>query len=453
MKSFASLVAFVLLAAGVPAQNADAAHKELAKKEAAAGRDPEALVRTAEWARSNGLADDAKRILQGVLKIAPDNEAANKALGNERVDGVWMTPQQAEQARKRARDAAMAAKGLVEVDGVYVEKDKAEDARKGIFHAGSELVTKEEFAEFEKGRVRHPVTGDFIDSKDLEQAKARRFAIGTDGRWVEEAEADRHHADLARPWYVRKKQYTLQSTLPIAKLESTLEHVERALALVQPLLGFAVPKPADRPLIVIAADTRQYRQFGNAMGDASSSFGAFLAQDPNTIAVPLQGDVRPVLCLWDESWGPYNLPHAIGLAFAQALCTEVDTELPNWLLQGIGAYGSRFGSPATAAWFAQRLAKAGGVKDLGSWLGSFAINGSMEFDEIDAAMTQAGLVVAFCVAGGDAEATRAMQGLTEAFRTQKASSIGQACKALQNTLATKQAAVADYLVKLAKQGG
>lgn len=453
MKQFATWVVLSCLVAPAMAQKAEAARKELAKREAAAARDAEALMKVGEWAREQGLAEDAKRIFQNVLKLKADHKGANEALGNVLVDGVWMTGKDAEKAKQKAIAAANAAKGLVEVDGIWVPKEQAEDAKKGIFKFGNEVVTKAEFVGMSEGKVRHPITGELIDSKDLAQAKARKFPVGNEGRWVDEAEADRVHSDLARAWTVRTKGYTFITTLPIAKIEAIREHAERALDRIKPILGGVEPLPASRPVVLVAASQGEFRQLGNRMGDAASAYGAFLADERASIDVPLQGETRPVVCLWDDNWGPYNLPHAIGLGLLSSVCSDLELEVPSWFMQGLAAYGSRFESPGTGAWFSQRLAKAGGLRDLGDWFGKFAIDGKMEFDEIDATMTQAGLMFDFCLNGKDDGATQALVALTTALQARKVADADKAIKNLQTTLASKQAAIADYLVKLVKAGG
>lgn len=453
MKSIFAIAALVAVTSGLLGQAPPAVRQELEKKEAAAARDPDALVLVAEWARKQGLADESKRILEAVLRLKPDHEAANKALGNVLVGSTWMSAKDAEKARLEARAAEFAAKGLVEVDGVGVPKDQVEDAKKGIFHAGGHLVTKQEFAAFTEGKARHPITGEIIDAKDLEQAKSRRFPIGKDGRWVDEQEADRHHSDLDHPWIVRSNSLVLLSSLPISKIEAIKEHLDRAAARLQPILGFAAPRPAMRPAILVASSQEEFRRLGASMGDASSAFAAFVAQVGASVAVPLQGEVRPVVCLWDDGWGPYNLPHAVGLALTTALSADLEVDLPNWFVHALAAFASRFESPATGSWFAQRLAKAGGLQDPATWLGSFAITGTMEFDAIDASMTQAGLLISFCIQGNDGDATKAIQAVTAAFTARDGEAVERSVKSLKSTLGSKKVQLADYLVKLVKEQG
>lgn len=47
--------------------------------------------RLADWCRRQGLAAEAKLHFERILELAPENEAAHKALGHVKLDGVWMT--------------------------------------------------------------------------------------------------------------------------------------------------------------------------------------------------------------------------------------------------------------------------------------------------------------------------------------------------------------------------
>jgi hypothetical protein len=450
MRPSARFLFVAALAAPIAAQATDQKQLELKKREAAAARDADALFEVAEWCKQQGLVAEAQRICQNVIKLKPAHEGANRALGNELVDGVWLTAKDAESARKRIRDAEFKAKGLVEVGGVWVEKDHVEDARRGIFHFGSALVTKDEYRALSSGMVRHPVTGEPIAAAELERAGRRFFPIGTEGRWVDEKEANQHHAEAARPWILRSDSLVLVSTLPIATLETLRSDAERTLARLRPILGFGVPKPGDRPTILVAATQDEFRDYGNRLGDESSAFGAFLAREGAVVKVPLQGDLRPAVGLWDNSWGPYNLPHAVGLAYAHSLASGAGVDLPAWFLQAVASMGSRFEGPESSAWFAQRLVKAGGLKDLNDWFKSFGINGDMEFESIDATITQAGLLLNFCVAGRDKEATAALAAVTAAFAEGKGGAIEKAVKSLATSLQSRREALGDYLQKLAK---
>lgn len=354
-------------------------------------------------------------------------------------------PQNAAAAKKAEE---MKAKGFVEVDGTWVEKDHVADAKKGIYHFDGQLVTKGEYRALQDGRVRHPVTGELIPADKLEQARERKFPVSGDGKMADEKEADSFHNDMERPWILTRADYVLVSSLPLAKLESLREHAERGLQRVRPVLGSVVPVPAERPTIVVAASQEEFVKYGTAIGDGGSAYGGFLAREEAELNLPNQGGVRPAVALWDDSWGPYYLPHAAGLSYVHSVCASCDdAELPDWLLHGLAALGSRFESPGTGAWFCQSMAKAGGFQPLEAWFKGFEISGEMEPDAISRNLTQAGLLIDYCLNGGDAKATAALQALTQAFPAGKSAEVTKAVKALQSTLVESTPGIEKYLQK------
>jgi hypothetical protein len=343
--------------------------------------------------------------------------------------------------------AEMAAKGLVDVNGTWVEKDHVEDAKRGVFHFNGELVAKGEYRALQSGKVRHAITGELIAAEDLEKSRGRSFPIDGGKRWVDEKEADAYHGKGANPWMVANTHYVLLSTLPIAKIESLREHADRAIAQVSSALGEAKPVPAQRPAVFVAPTQDEFIQFGTRLGDETSAYGAFLAREEALLDLPLQGEVRPAVSLWDEGWGPYYLPHAVGLAYVHGIVASCEAELPAWLLHGLASSGSRFGNPDTGKWFCQNLAKGGGLKPLDKFFSAFAIDGEMESDAISANLTQAGFLIDFAKNGGDKDVASALAAFGEAMRAQKASGIDKAAKALQSALGKSQDAIDKHLQK------
>lgn len=360
-----------------------------------------------------------------------------------------------EQAKQDPKDAAaakkaeeMKAKGFVEVDGTWVEKDRVEDAKNGIFHFDGQTVTKGEYLAMQDGRVRHPITGELIPAAAVEEARGRKFPTSGDGAMADEKAADAFHSDASHPWILTRRDYVLVSTLPLAKLESLREHAERGLTRVRPVLGSIEPIPTARPTILVASSQDEFVQYGTSIGDGGSAYGGFLAREEAQMQLPHQGGVRPSVALWDDSWGPYYLPHAAGLAYVHSVCVTCgEIELPGWLLHGIASLGSRFESPATGAWFCQSMAKAGGFQALDSWFKDFKISGDMEPDAISRNLTQAGLVLDYCMQGGEAKATAALQALTQAFVDRNPVAVKKATKALQAALVESQPGIEKYLQK------
>ncbi|GEM_PF-1032535 len=70
------------------------------------------------WADDQGLEALAKEDYEHVIEIDPENPSARAALGHEKVDGRWMT-----------HDEAMAAKGYVRFEGAWMTPEAAASAK------------------------------------------------------------------------------------------------------------------------------------------------------------------------------------------------------------------------------------------------------------------------------------------------------------------------------------
>jgi hypothetical protein len=432
-----TLLVLALLALPVIGQTAAKLKQELKTKETAAKKDPEAIFEVGKWAAEKALADDAKRLFQSVLKLKPDHAGANEAVGNQLVEGKWIPAKEAEALRKKAQAAEFAAKGLVEVGGVWVEKDKVDDARKGIFHHEGDVVTKDEFAAFNAGKVRHPETGEFIDAKNLEKAQNKYYPIGNEGRWVDEKEADTYHSEVKRPWVVRTGKGTILSTLPLAKIRELTTEVDQGIERVMPLLGVTQIAPARRPVILVAATQSEYQDYGSQMGDGTDAAGAFFAKEAN-VQIPHVGSMRIAVCDNHKDWGTRYVRHAAALAAAQAVAAEAGADLPLWLEHAFGSATSRFQNESDAGWVGKQFLGRGGVGNVKAWFASFAINGEMQATEVANNIYMAGLLLTFAASGKDEKCTEALKAITAML---SGGGKGNVDKALDKAVAKLQAAL------------
>lgn len=444
------IVVFFALAAAA-GQSAAQLKAELKTKETAAKKDPEKLYEVGVWAKDKALAVDAKRLFEAVLKAKPDHAGANEALGNVLVEGKWLSAKDADALRKKAIAAEYAAKGFVEVSGVWVEKDKAADAKRGVFWHDGEVVTKEELVALQTGKVRHPETGELIDAKNLEKAQGKYYPVGGD-RWADAKEADTFHSDGRRPWIVRSKHGLFVSTLALAKIEELKGLVDTAVEKVQPIVGARVVPATLRPVVLVASTEAEYRELGQGLGDGTDACGAFLMGEEHTLKLPLVGDVRAAICFNHKDWGQRYIRHCAAIAYAHGVAEDGGHDMPLWLMHGIGAYTSRLDNDQDAAWFGKQHVQKGGVRNLKSFFSGFAINGEMESKDIDYNIFQAGLLLAYCLHGGDAKATEALKGVTEVLSGAAKGSLDKAVTKLQSQLMEDEAKIAAYLQQVIAKG-
>ena len=449
MKILPLLIGSLIVAAPVAAQSVASLKRELREKESAARGDADALVEVALWAEEKGLVSDRRRILNNVLKLAPDHEKAHDLLGFVKFDGEWMTKSKAEALAKKAREAEMKEKGFVEVDGVWVAKDEVDDAKRGIYHHDGTRVSKAEKIALLDGKVRHPVTGEFIDASDLPKANADQFPLGSSGRWGDEAVADAYHKTVGTPWVFRTHYATVISNKPLADLKDISRTLDAGFESAQRILGEVEPSPTNRPVILIAQTTEQFISLGEQIGDEGSAYAVFRA----TGMLEAQGvsPVRPIVMNWDKDWGQYWLRHAAGLGLISAILEDTDATAPLWFERGVAGYAERLFNPGVASHFGKAHLQKGGVSDLAGWFANFEISGDLGQSELDFNMYQAGLVLEYAMQGGDAAAKSALDAVRKAVADGDGRALTKAITALQEALAKAEDGVRERLRTITSQ--
>lgn len=147
--------------------------EQLAYRLGEAGEQVAPLWATHDWAKQAGFKDELRDILQRIVRAAPQDARARKALGHAKVDGRWMSPEEQAAHEQAAHETAMRAKGLVPYEGGWVTPEEKAAREQGLRRDGDEWVTEEEW-------------------------HRRRGETRVDGRWVRVGEAEgRAYADEA----------------------------------------------------------------------------------------------------------------------------------------------------------------------------------------------------------------------------------------------------------------
>ena len=406
-----TVLAAVVVAAPAVAQTKADLKRELKQRLERAQR-PDDKVRVANWAKARGLVRDHKAILEGILKNNPEHPGAMEGLGYVRYEGKWIKKKDADKKRMAAIDAEYRSKGLKKVESVWVEEANVDDAKKGIFHHDDEIVSRDEKLEFLTGKVRHPRTGMLIAKENLSKAENGMFPL-PDGKWVDEAEANKYHNSLKRPWVLRTYYCTLVTNLPIEQFDQAQDKslktlVDSSFDLVKPLFGGEEPNPEHRPVIAVCNSTEAYVAVGNGIGSEGSAYGAFYSDDQLPIETGRMYTKKNAgVANWgDENWGPYFVRHATGLALAHSFADQAGVELPSWFVRGAGSLPERFPSAGVAAFFGKQHLQKGGVKDLDDWFDEFQISGELDSPKIAYNVFQSGLVLNYAMHGGDGEGDR-----------------------------------------------
>ncbi|MDC3307518.1 hypothetical protein OAV47_01675 [bacterium] len=417
----------------------------------AAGDDPEKLWALYEWTLEE---DDRKkyrkRVLNKVIKAAPDHAEAHAALGHVQFEGKWYD---SERALERYMSKIAKERGLVKYDGkwvspadvVYLDKGWKKDAATDEWY---DPVARKRLAEGWKLQDLNWVSPDEVGKLDEGLWKC-------DDKWLPLAAANEWHGDIETPWRIPEKRATVWTTCSRETAMKAAKQAEQAYFDMLKVFGFGGD---DQPAFMVVRSRSEYLRFMDGDDDydlpqldplAMSAFNRSAFAD-----LWFDFDEERYLGMgvtfWDEEnesgdlFGLHDARFAYGLSFVESIdpCFdglddvygegEVTPEfaavrlrahkLPRWFRWGAACYASRWfkdnqikrgGDPYWARkWSASNLNAQGGLLDFDD---VFDFEASGQNEETSRLINQSGLFVAFLVDGGDPELSRLHEELKDAM--------------------------------------
>jgi len=443
------LLALFVVSPLMPAQTRPQLKKQLRVMTAQAKKDTTLLFEAANFAKDHNFTAEYKTLIKKILKIDKEHAGANAAMGKVKYEGKWISQADYKKQLAARLEAEFKAAGKIKVSGVWVDKAEVADAKKGVFHHDDRLVNKWEKQQLQAGKVRHPRTGRFIDASDLKKAEEGLIPLA-DGRWVPVKDADKFHSNKSRPWTIRAKYCLMVSTVPLAELEALASGIDVSAKSVLKIFGGEDPPPTRIATIIVAKTTDDYKDIGTRIGHGRGVWGVYIGDpDSNQSGRELQGSESRLVVM---NYGPtgsrkYFAHHAAGLAMCCSFLGDDVDDVPAWFTRGVAAYASQHLKPSDAKWYAKAYLK-GGVADLGDWFDDFKISIDISAEAVDSNICQSGLLIAFCLKGGDEQATEALLRVTQACKN--GGKVDRAVQKLQKVLASRQAKVSAYLDSLTK---
>jgi hypothetical protein len=411
--------------------------KEFSAKEAALKEaDVVGHVALAKWAAEKGLAAESKRLLKKVVtKLDPENEEARTLLGYVKQGDKWVL----EEELKGAEDEQKKKEGYVKVKGQWVKKEEEAFARKGLVKHEDKWITSAEKKKIDTGWIRHPETGEWIPKEEAEKSKSGLFFVNK--QWVDKATADKFHESPDSPWSIYSDHFNMIGTLPYDTMWNARNDAESAMTAAKRVFSMHTPIPVPPLQIRLFNTSDDYSAFTQPLSDTGlSMYGAYYAE---------KHDEKPVAVFYGEkNWGPYYLRHGVGLMVAYRFIEEADSKLPHvhWFPTGIGSYVSRWDNKGHAQHFGKQYIEKGGVRNLKKFFKSFNLDKDMPDEEVQWNIYQAGILISFCIDGGDKASTEALKELTDALV--KAKGVDAAMKNLETKLSNAEKALKGYLEKL-----
>lgn len=391
--------------APIAAQDAKA---ELEKKLAEIDKkDANAVFQVALWAEQNNLKTDSKRLLRDVIKIDPNHAEARALLGYEKFGEKWLTKREIEREKAKAEEAEKAAKGLKKWKDQWVPLEEYEKLEKGLVKYegadGVQWVSPEQKERLEKGMVLYD--GLWVTKEDIEHLRKGEFKVGD--KWLNEADANKVHADFTNPWVLESDYCQLTTTCTYAFAKEALMHADKSIEKAYQITGLPMPKAADfqKVGLIVVKDLADYTQLGGQVNDAfdatmSSNWSTFILTDANTGRFAGVTIYEVLQAGNDKSNDMFSLGHARYAAAAAATRNMVFAEPPSpWFSVGIASYCERYWHPTgraadnknIAKWTLDTLMKEGGKIDLKTYFDPF--QGTRQ------SILQAGAVIGYLIDG------------------------------------------------------
>ncbi|MHC5011250.1 MAG: LSm family protein [Planctomycetota bacterium] len=118
---------------------------QLAFRIESAGEDAQKLWDVHRWAKAKGFSEDLDTVLLRIIEVKPNDARAHKALGHEKIDGRWMTPEEKAAYELQQQEEEMRARGLVPYEGRWVTPEEKDALERGLIKDGDDWVTEEEY--------------------------------------------------------------------------------------------------------------------------------------------------------------------------------------------------------------------------------------------------------------------------------------------------------------------
>jgi hypothetical protein len=454
---------------------------EFEKRKTEAGNDTTKLWSLYEWCQETKRTKGGKATLKKLLKIDPSHKEANLAQGNVFHDGKWFANQQ-------------------KVDEYKLEREAAEKTAQGLVLWKDQWVPAEDLPFLDRGLTRDP-SGNWVDpevAKKLEEGwvqqdltwippaekeKVEQGLWKCDDEWLPIAEADTFHSEIGQWWQIPFERFHLYTTCERDVVNQKL-HKELEGAYDELIRAYGT-KPQLPIVVIVLRDEDQYKDFagGNeaayreptdVRGLSSVHYAYFADQN---FDLP---EVSPVLGVgvgfWDSStqdgnrWGVHSVRHALGLSFGEALDPSPRTvektaktpmkqeqfwdsfyaekRIPTWMRYGAAAYAERYyrdnavgtgGDPLWARkWSVANIQARGGLRQLKQILDfNLTVEGGVDSEKL---INESGLVMAFLLDGGNADATEKLKRFQVALTTGKdKKDLGEAEKALDAAILKHEA--------------
>ena len=450
------------LARGEPSAQQPQQDAEFEQRRKAAGNDVDKLWDVYKWCKEQKKDDKGRSVCRQILKIDPNFEDANLALGYVKYDDKWFPSQKKIEEYKKeqaAKDAKTADKdGLVDFKGQRVPPEDVPFLEKGLVKDDEgKWVNAEELKRKKDGWILQDL--EWVSPAD--KANVEKGLWKCDDKWLTLDEANTFHHELYKWWRIPTEHYWLYTThdraLALEKFKPILDQAWDDLTKVS---GF---EPERKPIVVLLRDNEQYQLC--AVGDTGEDFPEtdghklstwFNAYFSERAAHPLGGE--PMLAgigFWNpdakdgDKWGVHAARRALGLAFADALDPSAkalekakktkkyerdflqefqeEKRIPEWFRQGVASYAERYYVDTSVGrngnlqwpreWSVENIKNKGGLRPIKQLMDpKFQLKSG---DDAPKVTNELGLMIAFAVDGKCAPVTEKFKVVQAGLKSNK----------------------------------
>lgn len=435
---------------------------EFERRRKDAGNDVDKLWDVYKWCKDQKKEDKGRSICRQILKLDPNFEDANLALGYVKYEDKWFPSQKKVDEYKKGQ-AAKAAKeaekdGLVDFKGQRVPPEDVPFLEKGLVKDDDGTwIDAESLKRKKEGWIQQDL--DWVPPTD--KANIEKGLWKCDDKWLSLDDANKFHQQPYKWWRIPSEHYVLYTTNDRAfALDKIKPALDRAW---DDVTKVARVEPKQRPIVVVLRSAEQYKRF--ASGDAAEGWpdtdprklstitGAFFSE---RAAWPLNGE--PMLAgigFWEtgvengDKWGVHAARRALGLSYVDAIDRSFkavekakkakkfekeflaefaeEKRLPEWFRSGIAAYGERYfidiyverggNNKWAREWSVENIKNKGGLSPLKQIMDpKFSIKAS---DEAAKQMNETGLMLSFAVDGECAPVKEKLKAVTDALAANK----------------------------------
>lgn len=278
-------------------------------------------LEVAEWALANGFPKEAKKLYKDVLKVDKNNAVARAGVGDQLVDGKWVTAAQLEREREKRMKVRYDKLGYKKFKGEYLSPVAYHRQKNKMVEVDGHWVTAKLAKDIASKSMKW-FEGEWYTPDEMKRIDGGERRV--DGQWASISTLnERFKQDLVTNWVVKGRFVEIHSNANYDRVQEALQIAEEAYDNLLTIFGGEHPDlygRRGRLAILLGRGPKSYGALGTADGVSnreaakSSANGAFYGRS-------LLGGrgAGATYAYGDKSYVDMWVRHATALAFIDRL--------------------------------------------------------------------------------------------------------------------------------------